>query len=61
MLVGSGWVSPSEFWGLHPHEVPMIIDAKVPNIDEIMEQHSQQPTLDQMYQALIDDERENGN
>jgi hypothetical protein len=29
-LVGCGWVSPVDFWRLHPFEIWWLIDAKKP-------------------------------
>ena len=30
MFVGSGWVSPSEFWGMTPKELWWLYEMKVP-------------------------------
>lgn len=46
-MVGSGWVTPSEFWRMHPTEIWWLVDAKRPRspghvsgieADEILEQ-----------------------
>jgi hypothetical protein len=46
VLVGAGWVSPSEFWRLSPGEVWWIIDARTPR--EVKEKSEGMAELRQM-------------